>query len=138
MRVPWRAVAIFTGGFLVGAVAMGFAMRRNTRWLMNLWQTAGITEMAFNGQELGTGHADRLAERISLALPQHALRLAQRLPDPEAATALWVVRHYYERTHRQAPPELADILAALPAKYESACPKPPRAPEKAAVSSPSL
>lgn len=132
MRSRWKAVAIFAAGLVVGAGAMVLAAYRSMMWIQKLHEIGMVTDLAIAGQELGTGHADLFEAHIAEALPYYAQGLARYLPDAQTASTLWTVRHYYEKTHRTAPAELAAVLAALPVKYEATCPKTPRkpAPEK--------
>lgn len=128
MRIRWKAVAIFAAGLLIGASAMGLAAYRSIMWIQKLHEIGMVTDLAITGQQLGTGHADAVETHIEEALPLVAQQLARYLPDAETAGTLWTVRHYYEKTHRTAPAELAAVLAALPAQYEGTCPKTPRKP----------
>jgi hypothetical protein len=122
MRTRTQGVLVFLGGFVVGATS--FAALVGWHWKANFedWYVLGVADQANVAHEIYSGRGDALAARIRQDLPHYVLVVDREFPDSRWATpALWLANDVYTESSMPVPPEIEEILGALPPKPPGCC-----------------
>jgi hypothetical protein len=108
---------IFVAGLLLGALVTFVIAGKANQHLWARCVSTGVMEQAFIATELRTQRQDDLRKRAEdnlvpavLAIHQH--KELQTVPESQAA--LRAVKYFYESNGLAPPPEIADILNAIP------------------------
>lgn len=111
----------FALGVVVGAAAAYFLIGRYSVRNFTSWYSLQVLDQVNVAHEIRGGQADALAARIEDSLPQYVTALHEELgAGPEALSALWAVRSYYETQGVEPPAAVAGVLKALPPR-ETGC-----------------
>ena len=109
-------------GFVLGVLAMWFVVKQTTVKVFANQYLVGVMDQANVALHIRAGKERELLAKIESALPSYVLAVDEGFRGNAAsASALWMVKAYYERNQIAIPLEIKGILDSLPPKPPTAC-----------------